>query len=226
VFNDAGADVDFRVEGDTDANLLFVNAGNDRVGIGTGSPISKLSIVGGNGNQLLLDNTGQRFTQIDFAHDGNVEGRVWYDDTNNLMAFSGTSGKSIGFFVNGSDANSPDASIDSSANFSFNSGYGSNAVAYGCRAWVNFDGTGTVAIREDGNVSSITDNGTGLYTLNFATAMPDANYSVAMNARNGSDAFVNANIRFNVAPTTSALAINTGSGIFGDADYVTVAVFR
>jgi hypothetical protein len=48
-----------------------------------------------------------------------------------------------------------------------------------CRAWVNFNGTGTVAIRASFNVSSITDNGTGDYTVNFTNAMPDANYSLA-----------------------------------------------
>ncbi len=48
---------------------------------------------------------------------------------------------------------------------------------YKCRAWVNFNGTGTVAIRASGNVTSITDNGTGDYTVNFITAMPDANYA-------------------------------------------------
>ena len=48
---------------------------------------------------------------------------------------------------------------------------------YLCRAWVNFNGTGTVAIQASGNVTSITDNGTGDYTVNFTTAMPDANYS-------------------------------------------------
>lgn len=67
--------------------------------------------------------------------------------------------------------------FDSSANFQFNSGYGSVATAYAARAWVNFNGTGTVAIRGSGNVSSITDNGTGDYTVNFTTAMPDTNYS-------------------------------------------------
>lgn len=67
--------------------------------------------------------------------------------------------------------------LDSSANLQFNSGYGSVATAYGCRAWVNFNGTGTVAIRGSGNVSSITDNGTGDYPVNFTTAMADANYS-------------------------------------------------
>jgi hypothetical protein len=50
------------------------------------------------------------------------------------------------------------------------------APLYMCRAWVNFNGTGTVAIRGSGNVSSITDNGAGNYTVNYTTAMPDANY--------------------------------------------------
>jgi hypothetical protein len=44
------------------------------------------------------------------------------------------------------------------------------------KAWVNFNGTGTVAIRSSFNVSSITDNGTGDYTVNFTTAMPNTNY--------------------------------------------------
>jgi hypothetical protein len=62
--------------------------------------------------------------------------------------------------------------------FGFNSGYGSVATAYGCRAWVNFNGTtapGT--IRASGNVTSVTRNGTGDYTINFTTSMPDANYA-------------------------------------------------
>lgn len=60
---------------------------------------------------------------------------------------------------------------------------GDDAPVYACRAWVNFDGTatfspnpGTNAIRDSANVSSCQDNGTGDYTINFATAMPDANY--------------------------------------------------
>ena len=54
-----------------------------------------------------------------------------------------------------------------------------SAPSYSARAWVNFNGTGTVAILGSGNVSSISDNGTGDYTVNFATAMPDADYAVA-----------------------------------------------
>ena len=81
----------------------------------------------------------------------------------------------IGFSEGGTEC----ARFDASANFQFNSGYGSVATAYGCRAWVNFNGTGTPTIRGSGNVSSITDNGTGNYTINFSTAMPDVNYSVS-----------------------------------------------
>lgn len=53
---------------------------------------------------------------------------------------------------------------------------GGNAV----KAWVNFNGTGTVAIRASFNVSSITDNGTGDYTVNFTNALADANYATAL----------------------------------------------
>ena len=65
---------------------------------------------------------------------------------------------------------------------SINAGYGSNAAAYGCRAWVNFDGTGT--IRDSANVSSVTDNGTGDYTINFSIAMPDVNYAANASTAN------------------------------------------
>jgi len=97
VFNESGADVDFRIESDTDANAFFLDGATGDVSIGQ--------------------------------------------------------------------------------NLKFNSGYGSVATAYGCRAWVNFNGEGTLTILESGNVSSVTDNGIGKYTVNFTTAMPDADYS-------------------------------------------------
>jgi uncharacterized protein (AIM24 family) len=81
----------------------------------------------------------------------------------------------IGFAEGGTQV----GEFDASGNFLFNSGYGSVAIAYGCRAWVNFDGTGTVAIRQSGNVSSITDNGTGDYTVNMTNALTDADYAVS-----------------------------------------------
>jgi hypothetical protein len=59
-----------------------------------------------------------------------------------------------------------------------------SAPVFGVRAWVNFNGTGTVAIRASGNVSSITDNGVGDYTINFSTALPNANYAVSVTTAN------------------------------------------
>lgn len=104
-------------------------------------------------------------------------------ETNTIDTVSGTSNLTIGGANNtGSTTiktNNTDAvTIDNSQNLKFNSGYGSVATAYGCRAWVNFNGTGTVAIRDSGNVSSISDLGVGDYQVNFTTAMPDSNYSV------------------------------------------------
>jgi len=76
-----------------------------------------------------------------------------------------------------------------------------SAPVYACRAWVNFNGTGTVAIRGSGNVSSITDNGTGDYTVNFTTAMTDANYAIVC----GIDGFgVSNGLATNVGTTASA----------------------
>jgi hypothetical protein len=91
------------------------------------------------------------------------------------------SGTATGFgspaYASNASATDDTVNVDASDNLQFNSGYGSTATAYGCRAWVNFNGQGTVAIRESGNVSSITDNGTGDYEANFTTAMSDVNYS-------------------------------------------------
>jgi hypothetical protein len=110
----------------------------------------------------------------------------------------------------------------------FNSGYGSAATAYGCRAWVNFNGTGTVAIRASGNVSSITDNGVGNYTVNFTTAMPDANYSTVAASATGASDSRSAIPNFNAAPTTSACRVQTVSFAPGATDdlYVSVSIFR
>jgi len=103
-----------------------------------------------------------------------------------------------------------------------------SAPVYACRAWVNFDGAGTVSIRASGNVSSITDNGTGDYTVNFATAMPDANYAVSGSANtNAGNSSVGLDL--GTAPTSSAFRIgisNTNSGALFDSEIVTVIIFR
>jgi len=108
------------------------------------------------------------------------------------------------------------------------------APLYMARAWVNFNGTGTVAIRASGNVSSITDNGTGDYTVNFTTAMPDANYSV--NTASGASSLRRIINNYGVdgagtavPPTTSTIrVICFDESIPGTVDVasVSVAIFR
>ena len=83
----------------------------------------------------------------------------------------------LGYSGAGGSAATQVASWTSTGNFRFNSGFGSAATAYGCRAWVNFNGTGTASIYASGNISSVTDNSTGNHTVNFITAMPDARYA-------------------------------------------------
>jgi len=146
------------------------------------------------------------------------------DTSDGLKLTSDTSGQ-----IDLQSAGSTKATIDTSGNLKFDSGFGSVATAYGCRAWVNFNGTGTVAIRDSGNVSSITDNGTGDYTVNFTNNMPDANYSYQLatseqsgasggngiNASNPSDITVSS-IRMKVDQITTAL----------NAESVSVTIFR
>ena len=102
---------------------------------------------------------------------------------------------------------------------------------YKCRAWVNFNGTSTVAIRASGNVSSLTDNGTGDYTVNFTTAMVDANYS-ALSSQAYNDNVVSAsNVTYpplNNNFTTGSFRLSTpnSAGSQLDSPYVYVAIFR
>jgi hypothetical protein len=102
---------------------------------------------------------------------------------------------------------------------------GSQAV----RAWVNFNGTGTVAIRASFNVSSITDNGTGDYTVNFTTAMPDANYAAVLGGGFSGSSDNSLKWAESASPatysTTAIRLYNVGTS-FGDSTQNSVAVFR
>ena len=99
------------------------------------------------------------------------------------------------------------------------------APIYACRAWVNFNGTGTVAIRASGNVSSITDNGTGDYTVNFTNAMAGANYAACGLCRISGNNLNNMSLSSAVTPTTSAIRFITNQATLFDADYVYSAIF-
>jgi hypothetical protein len=111
-----------------------------------------------------------------------------------VMATNGSTDTQIISGVNGSGSylplsfytnNTLAAQISTSANLSFNSGYGSAAVAYGCRAWVIFNGIGTIAIVGSGNISSLADIGVGDYRINFTNSMPNTNYACVFGLGNG-----------------------------------------
>jgi hypothetical protein len=106
------------------------------------------------------------------------------------------------------------------------------APVFACRAWVNFNGTGTVAIRASGNVTSITDNGTGDYTVNFATAMVDANYSVSMTGKSSdstSSRIAGLGATGTADPTSSGfrfIFVKAGDASAIDGTYCCVCIFR
>jgi len=106
------------------------------------------------------------------------------------------------------------------------------APTYACRAWVNFNGTGTPSIRAAGNVSSITDIATGRYRVNFAVAMPDADYAVVAlgdTAAGGGSSTNFASIDGGGTYSASAVDISckdADEAITRDTNIMAVAVFR
>jgi hypothetical protein len=184
----APADLVFRTSTSVDSGAIsekmrVTSAGN--VGIGTTSPAvplqigsaggvshngyTKLSVENGDHCVMAMRSPNNKICQIIFDDtDATGRGQISYNHNEDSLAFATAATERM--------------RITSAGDLKFNSGYGSAATAYGCRAWVNFNGQGTVAIRASGNVSSITDSGVGLYQVNFTTAMPDANYSCSGSA--------------------------------------------
>lgn len=127
----------------------------------------------------------------------------------------------------------PDGTVDTdvlAANAVTEAKLGSDEQKGLAKAWVNFNGTGTVAIRAAYNVSSITDNGTADYTVNFTTAMADANYAIGQAAEDPTNseayAFVglpNAGTRTTTACRVKTTRLNVGNT---DCPTVSVAIFR
>ena len=140
------------------------------------------------------------------------------DTSDGLKLTSDTSGQ-----IDLQSAGSTKATIDTSGNLKFDSGFGSVGTAYGVRAWVNIDGTGTVGINASGNVSSITDAATGIYTVNFTNAMPDTNFVISVTTPMHGYDRTNAVARSTTSCQISSFAFN---GSNTDYDPISVLVVR
>ena len=217
--------------GQTGTNLA-TTSGN--VGIGTASPITKLHTLVSSGNTIAkFENTISTpgyLGEIILAAPNRPAVRFNFQTSNDSNGFFNYDTGIFKVFNNVGGSATQSLEIDTSANLKFNSGYGSVATAYGCRAWVNFNGQGTIAIRASGNVSSLTDNGVGLYVVNLTNALPDTNGAVLnggcfSNAQSTSEVSA---LLTNIS-TTSAVqisAFNTTTGGRHDATYVMVGVQR
>ena len=204
---------------------------SQNVGIGTSSPATwgKFAVVGASsGGQVVASIANTSGT-------ANTQAVLSFDTTNNgfnvrdsqiRATNSGGNATTLEFYTANAATPAERMRIDSSGQKSSTIvGYGTYNE-YKCRAWVNFNGSGTVAIRASGNVSSITDNGVGFYTVNFTTAMPDANYAGVASSNwsaNPSEAVVGDNTM-----TTSGVSIRViqpGTNSY-DATIISVSIFR
>ena len=197
------------------SDALAINASGN-VGIGTSSPSARLHVSNNQGGaigRILLD------ANVTSGYENRL------DVTDNGLEFSVVSNSRDFIFNTGSPASTERMRIDASGNLKFDSGYGSTATAYGCRAWVNFNGTGTLSVRGSGNVSSVTDYSTGIYRMNFATSPPDSNYCAVATKRNNTtnNGFVCQIPSIN----TSYVEIQTyENSVATDSSIVSCAVFR
>ena len=226
---------------------LVVEGDSGNVGIGTSTPEKLTHLKSAQNANLKLENTDvgyspQIILQGKTNSADNFLGQIignWDDDSSpvaKIVFESGddTSNKDDGVisFWTSDASDTPDERmrIDNLGNLKFNSGFGSVGTVYGCRAWINFDGTsGSIGTgRANGNISAVTDNGTGDYTITFTTNMPDANYVITGMASRFNIVIMDATGFSGTDPTNSAFRIKTFASEFSasDGDFVNLAVFR
>lgn len=195
--------------GITTPTSVFTNSSGD-VGIGTSTPAYKLQTT----DQVYFGTSG-----------GTTQIRLGNNTTTNYWSI-GRENVTTGDLVFQAQTTER-MRIDANGQMRTTNGAGVVALAYDCRAWVNFNGTGTVAIRASGNVSSITDGGVGTYTVNFTTAMPDVNYSVQIPGATG-NGFARAGVNAQSALAVGSVLVTTAAdnGAAADREYVSVAIFR
>ena len=180
------------------------------VGIGTSSPSAKLQVVGN-----VMAGNGTAATPA-----------YHFVGSSAIGMFTPDAGFSIAFSTGSTER----MRIDSSGNLLFNSGYGSVATAYGCRAWCNVNGQGTTSTNQTINgsagITSVYKNGSGDYTINFSFTFPDTNYIVVGSAGNSDNAsrwFVPYSTK---STTAQAIKVFNGGNSIDNASIIYFAAFR
>ena len=209
--------------------LLNPNGGN--VGIGTTGPQAKLDIRDDIAESSAY--TGQLAINSVTKSTGNLARMMFsHDDHGSASIASDYESAGYGnliFSTRGGGNPTERMRITGAGDLKFNSGFGSTGTAYGCRAWVNFNGQGTLAIRGSANVSSVTDVAVGNYRVNFTNNMPDVNYCSAGTAGGaGADQInVSQNSQTEVPAVGSCrytVAYQNGSA--WDANNICICIFR
>ncbi len=164
--NDSGADVDFRVESDTDDYSLFVQGSDGKVGIGTDAPTSKLQVKDTVTGLMTLTlengNTAGHNCAVDFTDNygsGNIRARIA-----SMVPGDDATGD-LRFYTRQSSSLTKTLTLTQD---------GRGVSEFTTRAWCSFNGTGTIAINDSHNVSSITDLATGRYRVTFSSALSNS----------------------------------------------------
>jgi len=200
-----------------DTDTLVVDSTNNRVGVGTSLPSTNLHVSSSGDTLLRVTSADGNGAFLDLGDASDPDGgRIVYDSGSNLTF---------------STASTERLRIESDGDLQHLS-----KPAYFARAWVNFNGTGTVSIRANGNVSSITDYGTGYYGVNFSTAMIDANYAPVAMGKSTTSSYgqsFTTNTHQSHTQTTSQVRIvnsyqddNSNGVTYVDSAYMFVAVYR
>lgn len=198
--------------GATAAERMRIDSlGNLGIG-GITTPLSRLDALTAGGSCLGTFRNGTTTAQVGVTSSGG--GQAYFGSTTNHLTR---------LIQNGTTQ----LQISTTGLVQMDNGYGSLQTFYGCRAWVNFDGTAVTigSGRANGNVNSITDNGTGDYTINFTNAMPDANYAaIATCSQNDSAGRIA--VVFNYLTTSVKVGTRDAAFALFDASIVNVAIFR
>ena len=210
--------------------MRITSAGN--VGIGTTSPaavtgfstgrtVLQVTPSGGGSAQLRLGAASG--TMIDHDDGGNTITTI----RNLYGATSATAQMQLqsGFItLNTGTSYTEQMRLNAAGLLQFNSGYGSVATAYGCRAWISFNGS-SGAINGSGNISSVSNNATGDWTINFSTSMPDGNYSIVGMVRSDNDSNPAANPAMRSSDSPAAGSCRVFFGVSNSRIAFTLAMF-